>query len=85
MPNCQTAFHRHTPGRGNDKGIRVLPVRGIYITDERRNWLSAHDANRAKWGDGTEEWWKFYATRGFANVDPFSIAGFTGSFVRSIL
>jgi beta-galactosidase len=41
----------------------TISTRGLYQTDELRNWVSAYDANHPPWAELAEEWWKFYAAR----------------------
>jgi beta-galactosidase len=41
----------------------TISTRGIYSTDNLRNWVSAYDLNHTDWSELAEEWWKFYAAR----------------------
>jgi beta-galactosidase len=54
--------HPKTPSVGSETASTVS-TRGIYETDNLRNWVSAYDLNHTSWSELAEEWWKFYATR----------------------
>jgi beta-galactosidase len=54
--------HPKTPCVGSETASTVS-TRGIYSTDEMRNWVSAYDLNHTDWSQLAEEWWKFYAAR----------------------
>ena len=45
-------------------------TRGIYVTDKEKGHISAYDVNFPGYANGTEGWWKTYATR------PFVAGGF---------
>ncbi|MGB7132254.1 MAG: beta-galactosidase GalA [Candidatus Sulfotelmatobacter sp.] len=59
------AYHKAHPKQPcvGSETASTLATRGIYSTDELRNWVSAYDLNRPRWGETAEEWWKFYAAR----------------------
>jgi beta-galactosidase len=60
-------FHKKYPKRplyGSETASSFY-TRGDYSTDPLRNTESSYDLNPAKWGETAEEWWKFYATRGW--------------------
>jgi beta-galactosidase len=54
--------HPQRPLIGSETASSVA-TRGIYSTDILRNWVSAYDISRPRWGELAEEWWKFYAQR----------------------
>ncbi|MGH9497180.1 MAG: beta-galactosidase GalA [Candidatus Sulfotelmatobacter sp.] len=56
------AKHPKQPSVGSETASTVS-TRGIYSTDELRNWVSAYDLNHTSWSQLAEEWWKFYAAR----------------------
>ena len=56
------ARHRKQPSVGSETASTVS-TRGIYSTDQLRNWVSAYDLNHTDWSELAEEWWKFYAAR----------------------
>ena len=58
-------FHKNHPDRPTvgSETASAISTRGIYVTDEQRNWMSAYDTNQPGWGETAEEWWKFYAER----------------------
>jgi beta-galactosidase len=56
------AAHPTTPGVGTETASAVS-TRGIYITDDLRNWVSSYDANHPPWAELADQWWKFYAAR----------------------
>lgn len=43
----------------------AVSTRGIYKTDTQRNWVAAYDTTHPSWAELAEEWWKFYAERGY--------------------
>ena len=43
----------------------TVSTRGIYITDPKRNWVSAYDTDHPPWAELAEEWWPFYAARDY--------------------
>ena len=45
-------------------------TRGVYVTDKEKGYVSAYDVNFPGYANGTEGWWKTYATR------PFVAGGF---------
>jgi beta-galactosidase len=63
--NEHDAYHQAHPQQPcvGSETASTLATRGIYSTDELRNWVSAYDLNRPRWGETAEEWWKFYAAR----------------------
>jgi beta-galactosidase len=63
--NEHDAYHKAHPKQPcvGSETASTLATRGIYSTDELRNWVSAYDLNRPRWGETAEEWWKFYAAR----------------------
>ncbi len=63
--NEHDAYHKAHPKQPcvGSETASTLATRGIYSTDELRNWASAYDLNRPRWGETAEEWWKFYAAR----------------------
>jgi beta-galactosidase len=56
------AKHPKQPSVGSETASTVS-TRGIYSTDNLRNWVSAYDLNHTDWSQLAEEWWKFYAAR----------------------
>jgi beta-galactosidase len=54
--------HPQKPSLGTETASTVS-TRGIYSTDNLRNWVSAYDLNHTAWAQLAEEWWKFYAAR----------------------
>lgn len=56
--------HPHRRLVGSETASTVS-TRGIYVTDTLRNWVSAYDVNHPAWAELAEEWWRFYAARGF--------------------
>jgi beta-galactosidase len=63
--NEHDAYHKAHPKQPcvGSEMASTLATRGIYSTDELRNWVSAYDLNRPRWGETAEEWWKLYAAR----------------------
>jgi beta-galactosidase len=53
----------------------TISTRGVYQTDPLRNTLSAYDVNIPDFGEAAEDWWKFYATRGW-EAGGFAWTGF---------
>ncbi|HEV2272329.1 MAG TPA: beta-galactosidase GalA [Steroidobacteraceae bacterium] len=43
----------------------TVATRGIYTTDPKSNRVSAYDTNHPPWAELAEEWWPFYAARGY--------------------
>jgi beta-galactosidase len=58
-------FHKSHPKKPmiGSETASTVSTRGIYSTDELRNWVSAYDLNHTSWSELAEEWWKFYAAR----------------------
>ncbi len=60
-------YHRTHPQQPlvGSETASTVSTRGIYITDNLRNWVSAYDVNNPPWAELAEEWWPFYASRQF--------------------
>lgn len=56
------AAHLTQPSVGSETASTIA-TRGIYITDELRNWVRAYDTEFPRWAETAEVWWKFYAAR----------------------
>jgi len=62
VPDVWHKAHPKMPSIGSETASTVS-TRGIYETDQLRNWVSAYDVNHPEWAENAEEWWPFYATR----------------------
>jgi beta-galactosidase len=63
--NEHDAYHKAHPKQPcvGSETASTLATRGIYSTDDLRNWVSAYDLNHPRWGETAEEWWQFYSAR----------------------
>ncbi len=56
------ADHPNKPTVGTETASTVS-TRGIYVTDPKRNWVSAYDVNVTAWSETAQQWWSFYDER----------------------
>jgi beta-galactosidase len=70
------AYHKEHPKRPiyGSETSSAISTRGVYTTDPLRNTVNAYDSV-VPWGETAEEWWKFYATRGW-EAGGFAWTGF---------
>ncbi len=61
FPDGYHKAHPTKPVFGSETSS-AISTRGVYSTDPLRNVVNAYDST-VKWGETTEEWWKFYGTR----------------------
>ncbi|MGC2160890.1 MAG: beta-galactosidase GalA [Silvibacterium sp.] len=63
--NVPDEYHQSHPTQPmiGSETASAIATRGIYRTDEMRNWMSAYDVNQPGWGEVAEVWWKFYSAR----------------------
>ncbi len=54
--------HPTKPTVGTETASTVS-TRGVYVTDPKRNWVSAYDVNTTAWSETAQQWWSFYDER----------------------